>query len=344
VLDEYEGDRIIGLMSQSPDSTALVHLSHQAHLVPDEEDLLERNAALVYLNGLQSVNSRNTMRERLQAIAKSRGVGCLEDFPWAALDFSEVEAIRSEFVSKHSPATANLTLSALRGVFKAAWRLQQIDGDRYQRLRDVQKVKGSRLPPGRDLSDAEIARLRACFEALGGPYGAMIRGLAATFLGAGLRREEVCQLPFSALSGRSFRVIGKGNKEREVPLSKHALAEIQAWIRVRKKLEIPLEWMFVRVTKDNVIHSRPFSVDAIYNLVVSWAPILKVNPLDPEEKTPRLTPHDMRRTFATRALDKGIDVLIVQRWLGHSDPATTGKYDRRAEREAEQAMDKIEIY
>ena len=55
------------------------------------------------------------------------------------------------------------------------------------------------------------------------------------------------------------------------------------------------------------------------------------------------TPHDLRRTLTGDLMDKGVDVLVVQRTLGHSDPKTTARYDRRSERAQAAAATTIHV-
>jgi integrase len=56
-----------------------------------------------------------------------------------------------------------------------------------------------------------------------------------------------------------------------------------------------------------------------------------------------LTAHDFRRTLAGDLLDAGVDLVTVQEILGHSDPATTAKYDRRPGRKRRAAIDKLHL-
>jgi len=307
---------------------------------PDQARADQRNAALVYLASRQSKRTRDTMRERLKCVAAMRGVENFADFPWIALDFPEVEAIRAQMAARFSIATVNLTLCALRGVFKTAWRLHQIDTDRYHRLLDIDPMRGFRLPAGRELLAEETTRLRAAFEATPGPYGAMLRGLCAVLLGAGLRREEVCELTRDSFNGRALDIIGKGNKQRRIPLETAAITDLNSWINVRRNFADTTSRMFPRVTKDGTVHARGFSLQTLYKLVSSWAPIMA----GPGGEVLPVTPHDFRRTYATRLLRRGVDLLIVQRLMGHSKPETTQKYDRRGDAEADQAVNEAEIY
>lgn len=308
-------------------------------LVPLSAD--QQNAVIVYLTDLQSEVSRETMRTRLKQVAALLECTDYLHYNWTGMDFAHVNDLRNVLIKKFSPATVNLTLSAMRGVFAAGWKLGQIDGNRYQRLKSVKSIKGSRLPVGRSLLRDEIARLNTYFENTPANYGVMLRGINAVMLGAGLRREEVCKLPLGSLRDRALYVIGKGNKERRIPLTRHSLNDLESWLALRKNLGIKTAWCFIRVMKNEQTTKNPFSTDGLYNLVASWRPILAA----PDAKqVPTLTPHDFRRTFATTLLNKGVDILVVQRLLGHSRTETTAKYDFRADAEAERVMNEIEIY
>ncbi len=99
----------------------------------------ERNPALVYLASL-SATGRRSMRVLLEKVARF-AMSDLGTAAWSVMRFEHVVAFRSRLVEDgHAPATVNTTLSALRGVARAAWNLGQISGEDYQRIAAVKGV------------------------------------------------------------------------------------------------------------------------------------------------------------------------------------------------------------
>ena len=127
--------------------------------------------------------------------------------------------------------------------------------------------------------------------------------------GSGLRVSEVCGLHERSfdLDRRRVTVLGKGSKERIVPLSEPAVAALRQWLAVRSQ---------------RAESSTPLFVN------------LKGGPLTPRDVRRILDrrcvvpthPHALRHTFATHLLDGGADLRAVQELLGHADLSTTQVY------------------
>ncbi len=133
--------------------------------------------------------------------------------------------------------------------------------------------------------------------------------------GSGLRASEVCGLTLSSLQldERLVRVVGKGDKERIVPLSVPCVARLQDYLEKSRQEFAPAE------NSHENLRDRLF-----FNLVG--------NPLTPRdlrrivERLGHTHPHALRHTFATHMLDGGADLRLVQELLGHSTLATTQIY------------------
>jgi len=165
---------------------------------------------------------------------------------------------------------------------------------------------GGRLP--RVLSSGEVTSL------LEVPSGAPVdrRDLAVLELlyAAGLRVAELCGLDRTDidLRGRTVTVLGKGNKQRRVPIHDAAVAALRAWFDDgRDAMEGPPEAAFVNRRGARL---GPRDVRRI---------------LDRRSASPT-HPHALRHTYATHLLDGGADLRVVQELLGHASLATTQVY------------------
>lgn len=293
---------------------------------------LERHPAAVYLARL-APGSRRTMRGSLEAIAELLiGQADARALDWSALRFQHTAAIRARLAATYAPTTTNKMLSALRGVLKAAWRLGLMDAEQYHRAADLEAVRGERLPAGRSLTGGEIAAIfAACAR---DPSAAGARDAATlAMLRLGLRRAEVAGLAVGDvdLASLSVRVTGKGRKQRLVPLTEGAAAALGDWLALRGDDPGPL---LLAVNKGGRVLAHGLTPQAIYDLLRRRTA---------EANVTSCTPHDWRRSFASDLLDAGADLLAVQRLMGHANPSTTSRYDRRGEAAQRKAVDLLHV-
>ena len=280
----------------------------------------DRHPAAVYLASLADGPGRASMRSTLANVAGILGFG-LEDCPWHALRFAHVAALRALLAERFAPATANKYLSAVRQVMRQAWLLGLMDSDEYQRAAAVPNVKGSRLPAGRALAAGE---LRALFESCADATPAGARDAAAFTLmfGCGLRRAEAAAADVADFDPESgaLRVIGKGNRERTVYATNGGKAALDAWLAVRGAHPGPL---LAPVTKGGAVQAgKGMTAQALMLRLKRRAKLAAIGDC---------SPHDLRRTFVSSALDAGADLAMVQALAGHASPTTTARYDRRPE-------------
>lgn len=291
---------------------------------------LDQHPAAVYIAGLAK-GSRRTMRAALDKIADLLiGVPDSLQVQWGRLRFQHTAAIRSKLAESYSAATANKMLSALRGCLKAAWRLGQMSSDDYARAVDIDRIEGSALPAGRLLTAGEIAALlESCAKdatAAGVRDGALIALLRA----AGLRRAEVCSLDvddYNPAAGVLTVRHGKRNKAREIPIANGAADALGDWLMVRGDAPGPL---FVPINKGGRIEIRHMYPDAVFTALQKRAH---------EAGVVNISPHDLRRTFASDLLDAGADIAVVARLMGHESVTTTSRYDRRGESAKRKAIE-----
>lgn len=245
-----------------------------------------------------------------------------------------------------SPATIRQALSALKGVMHQCRYIEDaggktlINSDDFDGIKEACKgVKVDSPKAGRMMEQQEIVDLLASCD-LATPIGARDAAILAIGLGCGLRRFEIAGLdtadykappsPGHAGSITVQRGKGKGGKPREVPFPSDMKAGMDAWLRVRGTAAGPLVCPMTRVGK--VIY-RHISPAGIYLAVQRhWQSV---------ELKEKVSPHDFRRTLISRLLDKGVDLVTVQGIAGHANPKTTAGYDRRGDRVAKEAIEKL---
>ncbi|SPL95747.1 Phage integrase [[Actinomadura] parvosata subsp. kistnae] len=217
-----------------------------------------------------------------------------------------------------SLSTINKHLSAIKGVTKTAWRLGLMTAEDPQRVQDVRGVKGTRAPTGRNVAATELAAmLAACLD--GTLIGVRNAAVIAVMASTGARRAELAGARREHYNpgDRSLRILGKGNKEREVYLTEEAAASLGAWLARTTWRAGPL---FAPVDRLGNVARRYLSTKAIADAV---------NEAHERAKLPRLTAHDFRRTFIGELLDSGADLATAQALVGHVSPTTTARYNRR---------------
>jgi integrase/recombinase XerD len=147
-------------------------------------------------------------------------------------------------------------------------------------------------------------------------YGQRDRALLFLMYGAGLRVSEVCSLRLSQLGLREscIRVVGKGNKERIVPLPMSVSQVIQAYIETMRptmRLSGRVDWVFLSRG------GRALSRQAVFQILRKYADRMGVSGMHP---------HQLRHAFATHLLNRDVSVRDVQVCLGHARLSTTQKY------------------
>lgn len=171
-------------------------------------------------------------------------------------------------------------------------------------------------PLPRVLTVAEIERLLAV-PSSETPLGQRDRALLELTYAAGLRASEICSLPEEALDRRNgwVRVLGKGSKERLVPVGRAALDAVGRYVRDgRERL------LRGRRAPTLILNARgrPLSRMGFWKLLRAHA---RTAGIDRD-----LGPHTLRHSFATHLLEGGADLRVVQELLGHADIGTTQIY------------------
>ena len=213
----------------------------------------------------------------------------------------------------YSPRSNARLLSALRAFY--AFRLRRGErSDDPTALLAPPKLPRS-LPKA--LAESQIEALLAA-PVVDEPLGLRDRAMLELMYACGLRVSELVELPATAVNLRQgvLRVLGKGGKERLVPLGEEA----QHWLeRYLAQSRAQLAGPRALVPLFLVPNADAMSRQQFWRLVKRYAAAAGIEPR-------RISPHGLRHSFATHLLNRGADLRALQMLLGHSSLSTTQIY------------------
>lgn len=224
-----------------------------------------------------------------------------------------------------APSTQARTLSALRSYFKF---LEQRGLIADSPARHISSPKAHRPLPD-TLSLAEIdAMIDSISPAT--PAGHRDRAIIEVLYSCGLRVSELTGLTLSNIywSERVVRVIGKGNKQRWVPISREALRQLKLYLECRPQMVSAAsgERLFLN------LRGGSLSRMSVFNIVTRAAHDAGI--------TKSISPHTLRHSFATHLLEGDADIRQVQELLGHEDITTTEIYTHVSDRHLHEIIEK----
>lgn len=252
-------------------------------------------------------------------------------------DFSEitpddVRHRRDQLIADgRKPATVSFHLAVIRSFFEYL----VASGLVVRNPASAKLVSAPAVPEdvrGRALTTREVRYLLAGPDRRQ-PGGARDYALMLVMLRMGLRVSEACSLKRSEVRwdrGRwTLRVKVKGGRERTLPLPdevKEAIDQYLALDRGRRRAQRtdgPDAYVFQPLVNYRTLEfARPLTPQTAWNVVQRWADYARLG---------RVSPHDLRRTVITQALDQGLSYRQVQMMSGHRDPKTVMRYDHGRE-------------
>ena len=203
-------------------------------------------------------------------------------------------------------------LSGVRSLYRFMLMEDYIDTDPTELLESP--VLGEHLPEV--LSTAEVDRMEAAID-LSQWQGQRNKAIIELLFSCGLRVSELVSLRLSDLflDEQFLRVVGKGSKERLVPMSASAIQELQLWFIDRNQMRIkPGEEDYVFLNRRGSHLTRTMILIMIKQYAVQ-AGIKKT-----------ISPHTLRHSFATALLEGGASLRAIQAMLGHESIGTTEIY------------------
>lgn len=210
------------------------------------------------------------------------------------------------------PTSQARILSGVRSFYRWLLLDGRIDADPTELLESPRL--GKHLPEV--LTTAEVDQLEASIDH-SKPEGQRNRAIIEVLFSCGLRVSELTHLRLSDLflDEGYIRVMGKGSKERLVPISNRAVHELQLWFYDRNLMTIKAgEEDYVFLNRRGAHLTRTM----ILIMVKRQAEAAGI------QKT--ISPHTLRHSFATALLEGGADLRVIQAMLGHEDIGTTEIY------------------
>ena len=229
----------------------------------------------------------------------------------AAVDSEDIAAFLADHSSGLSKRSQSRELSALTSFFD--WLV--LEGERKDNPCDrVDSPKIGRYLPA-VLSVEEVGAIIDGVDTRD-PKGIRDKAILEILYGCGLRVSELCGLLISHvyMDEGFVRVVGKGNKERLVPMGESAAAAFGQWLAVRGVAYAP-EYSDIAFLNR---FGKPLSRVSVFKMVREYALLAGV--------TKEISPHTFRHSFATHLIENGADLRVVQEMLGHESITTTEIY------------------
>ena len=294
-----------------------------------EQSEIERLLAL-YLRTLTSPQTVKTYNTEIQMFI-SFMVGKLGRSSLGDVTVEDVSFYREHLLKAYAPATAAKKLAALRRFLAFAYMsgAARINPETLRFFAKSPKV--GQDPSYNVLTEEELGRMLAAARAKSHRDYVLLAVLA----GAGLREAEVVGLKIGDFreSGEDqvlLRVVGKGTKLRAVPVSPELWRLVQYHVlQTGRSLTSHTDARKPLFVSREGGGYKPLTTRSIRYLVKKYAATAGI--------TKAISPHSIRHTVGTNMAVNEAPLLIIQQFLGHSDPKTTMRYVRRAKELASKA-------
>ena len=166
------------------------------------------------------------------------------------------------------------------------------------------------------LSTDEIDKIISC--AFSKKFGLRNQTIIEIMYSCGLRVSEVTEMKISNIffDESLIKILGKGNKERFIPLSSIAKKLLYNYIKYnRKKLSYDKQSVDIVFLNNR---GKKLTRVMVYNIINDAALEAKINK--------KISPHTLRHSFATHLIENGADIISIQKMMGHENVVTTEKY------------------
>ncbi|XKM14638.1 tyrosine recombinase XerC [Orbaceae bacterium ac157xtp] len=264
---------------------------------------------LLYLKSEKQFSIHTQTNYRRQLYATLKIMHQIEISCWQNVDASVVRLLigRSKQEGLKASSLA-LRLSALRSFFNWMVINQQLPANPAKGVLNPKQSK--HLPKNLNIDDInQLMEIK-----YNDPLSVRDRTMLELMYGSGLRLSELVGLNCRALNlgDGEVKVLGKGNKERKLPLGRESIKWLRHWLMVRKFLEPQDDALFISKLGKRI---SPRNVEKRFE---QWGIKQGLNV--------HVHPHKLRHSFATHMLESSGDLRAVQELLGHADLSTTQVY------------------
>lgn len=246
---------------------------------------------------------RTDCEEFLAAMARA-GMDALR------LDRRGVETYFATRFGRDAPATSARKLSAIRGFYRHMKRRGIVGANPWIGIRGPKQ--GKKLPDFLSVDEAFVLVEAPDPET---PMGLRDRAILELLYAGGLRVSELAGLDLGDVDSGLVKVLGKGNKERVVPVGSKALDALNRYLTVRGALDVKRNFPKALFLSRVGTRLTTRSIARMIDRVVMQVAMLR-----------HVHPHALRHTFATHLLDGGADLRDIQELLGHARLSTTQRY------------------
>jgi len=244
------------------------------------------------------------------------------------LNHKDIRAYLSDIQSRnYSKTTASRKIAAIRTFYRYLYREKLIRANPADNIKSPRKVKS--LP--KFLTDTEVEQILDTVN-INSPFGFRDRVIFELLYATGMRISELCKLDLADLNleGQEITVFGKGGKERIVLINNRARNFLVEYInKIRTGL------LFENVDNNALfVNNTGFRLQQ-RSIRRSLTEIVKSL-----ELPKKVSPHVFRHSFATRLLERGADLRVVQELLGHASISNTQIYTHVSTERLRQAYNK----
>lgn len=209
---------------------------------------------------------------------------------------------------KISKRSINRKISTLRSFYKFLLKIDEIKASPVENVNSLKFYAEKQIP----ISPEEMKTLEE--KAFSEKDNILEHCIIETLYQTGMRKAELCGLIFENvnLDTRELKIIGKGNKERYIPISDNLQSLLSQYLSIRSAQPDFAEYFFVNK------NGKKLTEKFVYLAVNKYLSIVT--------SKKKRSPHILRHSFATHVLDNGAEISKVKKILGHSSLASTQVY------------------